>query len=55
MIFEPFTLNKKIKQLQNTVPPLAVTNKGGFGNNALIKYILRHFKQLYHIFLCVKK
>lgn len=45
---------KKIKQLQNTVPSRAVTNKVGFGNNALVKYILRHFKQLYHIFLCKK-
>lgn len=44
---------KNIKQLLNTVPSLAVTNKVGFGNNVLVKSILRHLNS-YIIFLCKK-
>lgn len=50
----PCIRKRNIKQLQNTAPPLAVTNKVGFGNNALVKYIFKALQQLYH-FLCVKK
>lgn len=42
---------KKINS--NIIPPLAATNKVYFGNNALVKYILRHLSR-YIIFLCKK-